>query len=180
MQTETFTLTWLAQQLKRDRRSLGQELEGLAPDEEIERGERTERRWYLHRIFEHYREKWGGGSDGEEDQRQRLAAAQAERYEMENEERRGGLISVAEAQALWSEHISAARAKLLSMPTKLGPQLINVTDPNIVASRIRAEVCAALDELAEWQPQESDPARPTAGNGASVAQSADADGQRVG
>lgn len=179
MSPEKFTLTWLAAQLKRDRRALAQELEGLTPDEEIERGERTERRWFLYRIFEHLVGR-ASNNEGEEDQRQRLAAAQSERYEMENEERRRQLMPVAEVIAFITEHNAAARAKFLSMPTKLGPQLINVTDPNVAASLIRTEIYAALDELAEWEPQQPDGPRPAAGNGSHLAQPADSDGQPVG
>lgn len=92
-----------------------------------------------------------GGSD-HADQRQRLAAAQAEKVETENAIRRGELAVISEVQTGWAEHIAAARAKLLSMPTKLGPQLTNVADPNVIGTRIRVEINAALGELAEWEP----------------------------
>lgn len=177
MTPELFTLSWLAQQLDRDRRALARALEGLAPDEETKHGERTERRWYLRRVVEHL---IGRAADEDDDQRQRLAAAQAEKHEMDNEERRGHLVDATEARSLWSEHIGAARAKLLSLPTKLGPQLINVADPNTVASRIRTEVYAALDELAEWEPEPTNGASASPANGSHVAQPADADGQQLG
>lgn len=119
-----------------------------------------------------------------DDQRQRLAAAQAERVETENAIRRGELAVVAQVQDGWAEHISAARAKLLSMPTKLGPQLTNVASPNIIATAIRVEVNAALAELADWEPPE--PPGDGAGEGdssggaPSMGAPADADRKRVG
>lgn len=87
-----------------------------------------------------------------EDQRQRLAAAQAEKVERENLVRAGELIEVPEVVRGWGEHIAAARAKLLAMPMKLGPQMLNITDAGVAAGKIRVEVHAALTELAQWKP----------------------------
>ena len=82
-------------------------------------------------------------------QRERLAAAQAEKVETENRVRRLELMEMSEAADAWADHISNARSKLLSMPAKLGPQLVNLADPAVIAGRIRHEVYAALVELAE-------------------------------
>lgn len=90
------------------------------------------------------------GSDGEKEynnQRERLAAAQAEKVETENRVRRAELADTKQMIDLWSGILAAVRAKLLSLPTKLGPQLVNNNDPAAIVSRIRAEVYAALDEL---------------------------------
>lgn len=88
------------------------------------------------------------GLIGEYDtQRERLAAAQAEKVEAENAVRRGELAELSAVAAEWSTAIHACRAKLLSMPAKLGPQLTHVADPSVIAARIRAEVYAALVEL---------------------------------
>ena len=56
---------------------------------------------------------------------------------------------MAEVAQVWQNHILAAKAKLLSMPAKLGPQLVNNTDAASIAARIREEIYAALIELAE-------------------------------
>lgn len=93
---------------------------------------------------------WYTDKEGEfADQRQRLAAAQAEKAEAENAIRRGELADTSAVAAMWIEMIASARAKLLSMPTKLGPQLANVADVGTIATLIRTEVHAALSELAE-------------------------------
>lgn len=93
---------------------------------------------------------WYTDRDGEfADQRQRLAAAQAEKAEAENAVRRSELADTAVVAAAWIEMIASARAKLLSLPTKLGPQLANVADVGAIAALIRVEVYAALAELAE-------------------------------
>lgn len=80
-------------------------------------------------------------------ERARLAKEQADKTALDNEQRRGRLLSADQVELAWSNHIANARARLLSMPPKLGPQLTNVADPNIIATRIRAEVNAALWEL---------------------------------
>ena len=90
------------------------------------------------------------GGDGEREfnnQRERLAAAQAEKVETENRLRRGELADTKQIIEMWSGILAAVRAKLLSMPNKLGPQLVNNNDPAAIVNRIRSEVYAALDEL---------------------------------
>jgi phage terminase Nu1 subunit (DNA packaging protein) len=82
----------------------------------------------------------------------RLATAQSDKYEMENALRRGELVDVEVVRGAIADHIVAARAKLLAMPTKLGPQLTNVSDARIIAIRIKTEVSAALAELASYEP----------------------------
>ena len=82
-------------------------------------------------------------------QRERLAAAQAEKVETENRVRAGELVDAQEMIAIWSDLLAAVRSKLLSLPSKLGPQLINESDIAIVVARIRAEVYQALAELSE-------------------------------
>lgn len=96
--------------------------------------------------------------DGEfSDQRERLAAAQAEKVETENAVRRGELAVMSDVQRVWADHIAAARAKLLSLPTKLAPQVTGIHEPNVIAAAIRAEITAALAELAEYESAETGP-----------------------
>jgi hypothetical protein len=87
-----------------------------------------------------------------DDQRERLAAAQAEKVETENAVRRGQLAVVADFDRVQADHVAAARARLLSMATKLAPQLTGISEPNVIAAAVRAEVTAALAELAEYEP----------------------------
>ena len=86
------------------------------------------------------------------DQRERLAAAQAEKVEAENAVRRGQLADVQLMVRVWQDHIAAARAKLLGIAAKLSPQLVGLNDPNVISAAIRAEVSAALGELANYDP----------------------------
>lgn len=77
----------------------------------------------------------------------RLAAAQAEKHEMENSVRRRELADVKDVERVWSDMVLATRAKFLSMPAKLAAQLTNLKDAAVIATRIRVEVHAALAEL---------------------------------
>jgi phage terminase Nu1 subunit (DNA packaging protein) len=82
-------------------------------------------------------------------QRARKDAAQADAYEMANEKTRGTLLDADEVAQAWSEMIANARAKLLAMPTKLSPRLVNIAEPGAISELIRIEVYAALTELSE-------------------------------
>lgn len=125
-------------------------------------------------VVAYYVEKVAGGSEYD-DQRQRLAAAQAEKVEHENAVRRGELARKADVVAFWTDCISNMRAQALGLGPKLSPRLVNIGDPSLIDTAIRAEVCAFLAELAEWQPAGM-VARSTDDRDAA----ADADGQRVG
>ena len=114
-------------------------------------------------LVAYYAAKMGGNSGEFDDQRERLAAAQAEKVETENALRRKQLAVVSDVVAAWTDHILACRAKLLSLPSKLSPVLLNLDDPNLIAATIRAEVNAALAELAEYQPAEVGPGSHDAG-----------------
>lgn len=117
-------------------------------------------------------------SDSEyDDQRQRLAAAQAEKVEHENRIRRGILAQRADVVRFWTECLANMRAKILAMASKLGPQLVNIGDPTIIAAAIRVECYAALAELAEWG---ADGEGVVAGGEEDPAAAPGADGGRVG
>ena len=102
--------------------------------------------WWLERDGKHGAMR---NSSEFDNQRERLAAAQAEKVETENRLRRAELADMSEVAAAWQDHIIAAKSKLLSMPAKLGPQLVNCADAGTIAGRIRSEIYSALVELAE-------------------------------
>ncbi len=81
------------------------------------------------------------------DQRERLAAAQAEKVETENRVRFGELAEMSRVSEVWASHISAARTRLLAMPSKL-PALLEGRSAPAMAALIRNEVNNALHELA--------------------------------
>lgn len=79
----------------------------------------------------------------------RLAREQGDKLAIENAISRGELVYVDDVVNTWADHISSAKAKLMAMPTKLAPQLVNQSNANVIAGRIREEVDNALVELAE-------------------------------
>lgn len=79
----------------------------------------------------------------------RLAREQGDKLAIENAISRGELVYADDVVNTWADHISSAKAKLLAMPTKLAPQLVNQSNANVIAGRISEEVDNALVELAE-------------------------------
>lgn len=82
-----------------------------------------------------------------DEQRARLAKAQADRVEVENAVRAGELLELSDTFDGWTRLIAAARAKFIGLHMKLAPQLAAMTDPAAIAEAIRLEVWAALSEL---------------------------------
>ena len=110
------------------------------------------------------------GNGEYDNQRERLAAAQAEKVETENLVRRGQLCETEAVASLWADVLTNVKSKLLGLPTKLGPQLVNRNEPGQIVGIIRQEVVAVLDEL-------SSDTGPLSGG---IEATADVDGKSVG
>lgn len=159
MQPKLHSINALAVELRRDRRALARDLADLVPGRVEQQGGRTLRWYYLADVISHlYVPAAADGDDvGEFDtQRERLAAAQAEKYEHENAIRRRQIAWMPDVDRAVTGIISNARAKLLNMGPKLGPQLVNIGSAAVIASAIRSEVHQALAELATYDPGDSD------------------------
>ena len=102
-------------------------------------------------LVAYYVEKITGSGEFD-DQRQRLAAAQAEKVERENSVRRGELAQRRDVERFLTDCFANARAKVLAIDSKLSPRLVNIADPRIIAAAIRAEAYAVLSELVEYEP----------------------------
>jgi hypothetical protein len=105
-------------------------------------------------LVAYYLEKQTGSALDLNREKARLTKEQADLTSLKNAIARGDVIPSSQAVAQWSTHITAARAKLLAMPTKLGPQLIAINDVNTIAEIIKSAVYESLDELAQWSPSE--------------------------
>ncbi len=127
-------------------------------------------------LVAYYVSKVAGGGDSD-DQRQRLAAAQAEKVEHENAIRRGELAQKADVVQFWTDCIANMRAKALALGPKLSPRLVNIADANLISAAVRAEVHAFLAELVDFEPRR--PVGMVAGGEAGGGAPADADGERV-
>jgi hypothetical protein len=85
-------------------------------------------------------------------ERARLAKEQADRTALANAISRGDVIPSSLAERWATDMIIAARAQFLSMPTKLAPQLVGLTDVNAIAMAIKANVYEGLSGLAAKPP----------------------------
>lgn len=92
--------------------------------------------------------------------RARLLEAQANKTELEVRELSGELLSTAAAQKAWGVVLAAFRSRLLILPTKLAPSLLNQTDAVKIEETIRTQVYEALHELANFTPARGRLARP--------------------
>ena len=151
MQPKLHSVNALAVELRRDRRSLARDLEGLLPAKVEQQQGRTLRWYYLADVIAHLYAPTDDGDDYD-DQRQRLAAAQAEKVEHENALRRGELASKAEVMRFWTDCIANARQRLLRLPTDIGRDVPADHRPQ-VQTAARIAVHDALQNLAEYEPR---------------------------
>ena len=135
---------WAEQGLGNDK-ELRAALDGCQPDGY--RG-KTQPLWYLSTVLERLPKASSADDLGLDEARARLATAQAERHEMENAARRGELAEVADVERTWIDMVMAVRSRLLSLPTKLAPQLVGISDPREIFAKLTEEIRVALTELA--------------------------------
>ena len=88
--------------------------------------------------------------------RTRKVSAEAEIAELELAKIRNDLAIVADVVKAWDEVLSALKAKLLAIPTKVGPALSAEDDASVIQSRLEDEIKECLDELSNYEPL-SDP-----------------------
>jgi phage terminase Nu1 subunit (DNA packaging protein) len=83
------------------------------------------------------------------EERTRLTKAQADRAELELQEKEGDLISSDVIKTIWSDYVSNVRSKLLALPSKLG-HLTQAAETYAEAEAIIKEaVYECLEELSE-------------------------------
>jgi len=131
-----------------DRRTMSAALEKVNPASEKKTKRGIDRKYFVRDVIDAI---WAGESLDAEQERARKDKETADKLAMENALRRGELAELSTVTAAWIDMVAAARAKLLSLPTKLGPQLANIADVGVIAAQIRSEVYAAIDELAADQ-----------------------------
>lgn len=81
----------------------------------------------------------------------RLDKLKADKVELEILQMRKKLIPIETIYASWEKVISAARARLLGMPTKLAPKLAATSEARDAEKIIKAEVYQALKEMSEYE-----------------------------
>lgn len=117
-----------------------------------------------------------------EAERTRLVKAQADKTELELEALRGSLVPAAQVIEHWQQFVGSARAKLLSMPSKLAGVLIACTDLNEIEAAVEASIYEALAELAGTGLPNAKPTdeRDLGGDFGAMDATTEADGERVG
>ena len=79
----------------------------------------------------------------------RLTNAEAELRELELAEQRGDVIRKSAVSMAWGENVINCKAKLLSIPTKIAPELVG-QDLIIIQQKLKAAIYEALKELADY------------------------------
>jgi len=107
--------------------------------------------WYI-RYLQSKLDKLGPNTNPETPdllaEKTRLAREQGDKLALENSIKRGQLLYADDVSRIWADHISSAKSKILVIPSKLGPQLVNIDNANVIAGKLRDELDAALAELA--------------------------------
>jgi phage terminase Nu1 subunit (DNA packaging protein) len=79
--------------------------------------------------------------------------AQADKTEIEVETMRGNLIPLEAMHGMWSDVLAAFRARILSIPSRLTPQLASIRDPKKIERLLKETHNEALQELADYDPR---------------------------
>ena len=149
IQINAYSLTKLAQMFDANRETLRRRLELVQP---IEPG-----RWTLAQVAEAYavyerKSLPGAGSREDLDpayERARKDKELADKAALENAVRRGELLSAEEVKAEWINVVSAARAALLSLPSRCARQLVGVQDEKEINGILYDQVEQVLTDLAD-------------------------------
>lgn len=170
-----WTVSALAVELARDRRSLSRDLEDLEPDEMERQGTRTVRRYRMARVVAHL---MGRGGEKELDlnaERARLAKEQADKIERENMIARGELVVIAAVEKWAEELFHEVKAKLLGLPRSLAPLFAGMSEPRHVEEKLEDAIHESLRFLSAAD------AREVVGEGdEGIDPAAEADGEPVG
>ena len=147
MIAKNWSLSALSAELAIDRRTLAKRLTGLTPDEELQQGKRTERRWLLARVVAHL-----ANPDGEEldlsQERAALARVQRLKVELDLQIKRGEVVSLDAVEQHWTGMVASMRATLLALPSRLATQVAPPDRYAQAQEAARVLVHEALDHIA--------------------------------
>ena len=90
------------------------------------------------------------GLPGSEEIKRRTALAAAELTKIQLAEKRGSLIRVEDVVAVVEDELTNVRSRLMTMPGRLSPALVGMTDPAAIETAIRDEVVAAPSEIVAY------------------------------
>jgi len=104
--------------------------------------------WYIDYLNERIKEA-SRGTESEAQGRQRLIIATADLRELELSVACAELIEIDVAAELWQKIAVTFRTKMMLIPTKLAPQIINCKDPNEAQLMLETEIQEALLDLSQ-------------------------------
>ena len=143
MTAQLWTISGLAAELDKDRRTITRALRDVPHDGK----EGRYRAWHMTTVLA----AMAGGAGEAFDltaERARFAAAQADDREMKNALARRDQITVGEFHQMMVASFGRVRAKMLSLPGKLGPLVVSAKTAAEAQALIRDGVNEALNELA--------------------------------
>ncbi len=101
---------------------------------------------YIHEINK------SGDIDGVHEKARKMRA-EADRIELELAIKKGKVHSSEDVEAVLNDMISFFRSKMLALPTKLAKTLAEEGNPRKIKKTLDDEVCEALNELSEYDPE---------------------------
>lgn len=90
------------------------------------------------------------------EERARLAKEQADAKEMENANLRGELVFIDDVAKQFGQQASAVRTRLLAIPSKAAPLVLNCTKPAEARAVIQEMIEEALNELVGYNTQSAE------------------------
>jgi phage terminase Nu1 subunit (DNA packaging protein) len=87
--------------------------------------------------------------------KRRYWVAMADTKEFQLAQKRRSLIRVEDARAILAEECAIVRSRISGIPSRVAPKIVGITDPAVIEAELRAEIIAALTELAADDPQRS-------------------------
>jgi phage terminase Nu1 subunit (DNA packaging protein) len=97
------------------------------------------------------RERGDADALDSEQERARKDKETADKLAMENALRRGELIEAGQVERAWLDLVLAVRGKLLSLPSKIASQLVNIPNAAVIAGRISEELADAMREISKGE-----------------------------
>jgi len=140
---EKRTISNIAAELKRDKRTIA----ALISEANIEPVDSSGRykRYYLCDVVS---AMLNSKELDLQQERAKLAAKQSEKTSIQIDEMKGRLIDADEAERAWTKYVSSCRAKLLSIPTKLAADVVQIDNLQTAKDVLKKQIHEALTELA--------------------------------
>lgn len=144
----------LAELTGRTPRTIKERLRGVTPVGKDGRAVLYNPREALPLIYEIEKKKGDGTVLILQDEKARLASAQADKTEMQVRQMMRELLPSEEVERVWTQMALNFRAKILVLPAMLAPQLAGLKKPVECQELMKSSINQALDELSEYDAQQ--------------------------